>query len=420
MKSKLLLACLMLTSTLFAQSFTEIQQTPFPAVNLGSVTFADVDGDNDQDVLITGSGDNELFTKLYLNDGVGSYTEAMNASLVVVSASAADFADVDNDDDLDVLITGSNGTDRFANLYLNDGAGNFTEATNTPFEVVSAGTVDFEDVDGDDDPDVLITGSNNNGRSTKLYLNDGSGNFTEVMSTPFEAVAASSVAFADVNGDDDPDVLITGSNGSTRIAKLYLNDGSGNFTEVMSTSFDGVEGSSVNFADVDDDDDLDVFISGFNNASFGTANLYLNDGFGTFSAVMNTPFQGVGVSAAAFSDVDGDDDPDILITGFTGTIPIAELYTNDGLGNFTLVQPAVFDPSQFSAIAFADIDGDSDEDVLITGRDLNFISMSKLYRNDLVITSINELTVDLEASVFPNPVRSNQLNLVFESQETGS
>ncbi|MEM6722782.1 MAG: T9SS type A sorting domain-containing protein [Bacteroidota bacterium] len=419
MKFQFLLLVLLSTPSLLAQSFSEISQTPFPGVNVGSVSFADIDGDNDQDVLITGSGDSELITQLFINDGLGNYTEVQNTALEVVGASASAFADVDDDDDLDLLITGSNGTDRIANLYLNDGGGNFSVVMNTPFEVLSAGTVNFEDVDGDDDLDVLTTGSNVNGWRTKLYLNDGSGNFTEAMGTPFEPVAASSVAFADVNGDDEPDVLITGFNGSIRVAKLYLNDGSGNFTEMMNTPFDGVEGSSVNFADVDDDDDLDVLITGFNTSSQGTAILYLNDGSGNFTVAMNTPFEGVGVSAATFSDVDGDDDPDVLITGFTGFIPIAELYVNDASGNFTQVQPAIFDPVQFSALAFADIDGDSDEDVLITGRDLNFVSIAKLYRNEEIVSSINDMTVGVEISVYPNPARSNVLNLQFDAAETG-
>ncbi|MBC6427533.1 MAG: VCBS repeat-containing protein, partial [Ekhidna sp.] len=64
--------------------------------------------------------------------------------------------------------------------------------------------------------------------------------FTEKESTPFPRVERSSIAFADVNKDGHPDVLITGNTGSERIAKLYLNDGSGGFTEKMETPFAGV------------------------------------------------------------------------------------------------------------------------------------------------------------------------------------
>ncbi|MBT8195819.1 MAG: T9SS type A sorting domain-containing protein, partial [Bacteroidia bacterium] len=68
--------------------------------------------------------------------------------------------------------------------------------------------------------------SNNSGSNiAKLYSNDGSGNYTLVSGTPFYGVFSSSIAFADVDGDGDEDVLITGRDTSNRIAKLYLNDG---------------------------------------------------------------------------------------------------------------------------------------------------------------------------------------------------
>ena len=79
------------------------------------------------------------------------------------------------------------------------------------FEGAEFSSIAFADVDGDSDKDVLITGANNsNQRIAKLYTNDGSGNFSEVLVTPFDAVWRSSIAFADVDGDGHKDVLITG------------------------------------------------------------------------------------------------------------------------------------------------------------------------------------------------------------------
>ena len=49
--------------------------------------------------------------------------------------------------------------------------------------------------------------------------------FTEQKQTPFDGVSNSSIAFVDIDGDKDMDVLITGDS----ISKLYVNDATGNY-----------------------------------------------------------------------------------------------------------------------------------------------------------------------------------------------
>ncbi|MEL7376099.1 MAG: VCBS repeat-containing protein, partial [Bacteroidota bacterium] len=131
--------------------------------------------------------------------------------LEAVGYSSVAFADVDGDEDQDVLVIGVEADgDRVSKLYLNNGQGVFNEGENTPFAAVDFGDIAFADVDGDGDQDVLITGAVSFGNPiSKLYLNDGTGDFSEVTSTPFEAVESSSVAFSDVDSDGDQDVLIT-------------------------------------------------------------------------------------------------------------------------------------------------------------------------------------------------------------------
>ncbi|MCD4730327.1 MAG: VCBS repeat-containing protein [Bacteroidales bacterium] len=121
------------------------------------------------------------------------------ADFVWVDHSSIAFADIDNDNDQDVLIAGLNsfGQD-IAKLYTNDGSGFFTEVTGTPFDVAFVGSVTFADIDNDNDQDVLITGL-----PTTLYTNDGNGFFTEVTGSPF--YLGSDGAFADIDNDNDQD-----------------------------------------------------------------------------------------------------------------------------------------------------------------------------------------------------------------------
>jgi len=368
------------------ENFTEMIGIPFDGVRYGSTAFADVDGDGDEDMLMTGlSSSNQRISKLYTNDGMGNFIEVAKTPFEGVFLSSIAFKDVDGDGDKDVLITGRNKSKKLtAKLYTNDGLGNFTNVKKTPFEGVWHGSVAFADVDADGDEDVLITGQDSYDHPiAKLYTNDGNGNFTETTKTPFDGVTAGSIAFEDVDADGDKDVLITGQNSSDqRIAKLYINDGSGNFTEVTGTAFKGVYFSSITFMDIDSDDDKDVLVAGLNNDAKPITKLYTNDGSGNFSEVTETPFDGVFLSSIAYTDMDKNAYKDVLITGLNSSNQcIAKLYTNDGRGNFTEMQETSFEGVRDGSVAFTDVDEDDDDDVLIIGLNNSGQPIAKLYRN---------------------------------------
>jgi predicted nucleotidyltransferase len=398
--------------------FTELTGTPFPGVLRGSIAFADVDEDSDQDVLITG----ELISELYTNDGMGNFTKSMNTTFEGVRESSIAFADVDGDSDQDVLITGENDSGiSISRLYTNDGMGDFTEMTDAPFEGVREGSIAFADIDGDSDQDIFIAGYSDlaAAKVSKLYINDGVGNFIELMDTPFEGIEYSSIAFADVDGDSDQDILITGNDNSfDPISRLYLNNGIGNFTEIMNTPIEDVQFGSIAFADVDGDSDQDLLVTGFNSLGVRIAKLYDNDGVGNFAEIMDTPFEGVAFSSIEFSDVDNDFDQDVLIMGSDSSFDkIAKLYTNDGMGNFTELTGLPFDGASSGSIAFADVDSDSDQDLLITGSDNSFESISKLYINNGTVSSSSNFLrrVSLHLTLFPNPTTSDNLAIRFQS-----
>ncbi|MBC6426088.1 MAG: VCBS repeat-containing protein, partial [Ekhidna sp.] len=364
-------------------TFTEQSGTPFAGVSLGSIAFADVDKDGHPDVLITGNDGSKRIANLYVNDGSGGFTLKTATPFAGVSSSSIAFADVNKDGHQDVLITGAIASGvSSSNLYLNNGSGGFAEKTEgVSFADVVFSSIAFADVDGENGPDVLITGGIGIGKITNLYLNNGSGGFS-LKATPFTEVQASSIAFADVDGENGPDVLITGNVSRNKdIANLYVNDGEGGFT-LKATPFAEVSSGSIAFADVNKDRHQDVLITG-NTGSKRIANLYVNDGSGGFT-LKTTPFTGVNDGSIAFADVDKDDDPDVLITGSRstdGSERIAKLYLNDGAGGFTEKEETPFTEVSFSSIAFADVDGDDDPDVLITG-DTGSGRIAKLYIND--------------------------------------
>jgi len=350
-----------------------------------------------------------------------TFTEVTSSLLNEVAYSSIAFADVDNDNDQDLFIIGADLYGINSKLYINDGTGNFSEMMGTPFIEVWEGSVAFADVDGDNDQDILVTGKNSSFIETsKLYINDGLGNFSEMTNTPFEGVARSSIAFADVDSDNDQDVLITGENSSSmESSKLYINDGMGNFSEMMGTTFQNVEAGSVAFADVNGDNAPDILVTGKYDGFESNSKLYVNDGTGNFNEMMGAPFEGIYYSSVAFADVDGDTDQDVLITGESSGGLVSKLYINDGVGNFSEMTGTPFEEVSFSSIAFADVDNDNDQDVLITGADSLLQPITKLYTNDGIVNSSDELTLSFNLAVtsYPNPTESDIVSLNFKSQE---
>lgn len=422
MKPTLLFSLVMYSALLSAQIFGELPNLPpLEGVAEGSVAFADVDSDGDDDLMITGF--NSLMkpsTTLYLNDGSGSFTEVMNTPFADTGTGAIAFADVDGDDDPDMVITGVDElSEPSTALYLNDGTGQFSLMTNTPFLGVEASAVAFADVDGDNDSDILVSGqAANSNPLTKLYLNDGAGNFSEAMTTVFEGVKFGSLSFADIDGDDDSDLVLTGFNSEEEATtRFYLNLGSGAFIEVANFIFEAVAYSSTLFTDVDNDQDKDLFLLGRNSQGNRVTKLYVNNGSGSFTEVLDTPFVGVDFGAASFADVDGDNDQDVLIAGVNNAFGgITKLYLNDGAGNFTELENDFFEQVSFSSIAFADVDGDEDQDVIITGRNNEGDPISKLYFNGVMTSASDLFTVSsFEFMLFPNPVHLEALTIHLTS-----
>ncbi len=303
-----------------------------------SMDFADVDNDGDLDLLIAGQSSASVSTRLYLNDGTGDFTLSNNSSFQSITFSNVGFADVDGDDDPDILISGINETLSAAvtALYINDGFGNFN-LSSTSLPKVYQGDFDFADIDGDDDLDLLLTGTHPPTFMERSFLltNNGNGSFTEVFGTPFIDVNISSVNFEDIDNDGDPDVLITGGTSFGFASALYKNDGAGVFTEVNNAGITNVLFSDAAFMDFDFDDDPDLVVVGRKGPiPDESAKVYSNDGDGNFTEVTGLNLTGATGGGVDVADVDGDGHADLFIAGIAPDENLySKLYINDNMIN---------------------------------------------------------------------------------------
>lgn len=375
----------------------------------GSIDVADVDNDGDMDIIVTGSSPGiGVYTTLYLNDGMGNFTASSQPAFVNVFGGSAEFADVDNDGDQDLLITGKTSplTGITANLYLNDGMGNFTLASGTPFEASLGGDIDFGDIDGDGDLDLIMSGQNSlEELFVKLYINNGSGSFSLSAGSAFIPVWFSSTEFIDVDNDNDLDLLICGRDATnTSITTLYLNNGSGVFTAASGTPFIGAHNGNIAFGDTDNDGDQDILITGTQTDGQFIAAFYINNG-SSFSLAPNAPFPGVSLHSSTFADFNNDGKLDLLHIGASGGVLIGHIYENTGSNNFILVDSTTIAGSYSGSTVVSDFNGDNKLDIITTGTSFTLpIRAPKIYFNQTDVLSTNEsIDEKLVLNVFPNP-----------------
>jgi hypothetical protein len=348
------------------------------AIRSMDVAAFDADGDKDLDLAIANEfGPNLLF----LNDGKGRFALGAPQQMPVAFKDHEEIAvgDFDGDGDLDLVFACED--DKAKVLYLNDGKGNFTDASaRLPQDGISNG-VTAADLDNDGDLDLVFA----NAGPDFVWLNDGKGNFTDAsaQSALQGASVSQDVKAGDLDGDGDVDLVFGNEDGNA----VLLNDGKAQFTDASANlpkRATPEETRKVSLGDVDGDKDLDIF---FANVALTTSQpgrafdrqdrLLINDGKGRFrdETAARLPKDDENGAHGALLDLDGDGDLDILSshltsTGMPGQAPWRAL-VNDGKGRFgapkTPLLPATATGNGFDH-AQADFDGDGKADLYLANR----------------------------------------------------
>lgn len=370
-------------------------------------SFCDIDADGDYDLFIgngaAGSwGGTVVYYKNIGTADAASWqweTDSL-ASIDVGDNSIPTFADIDSDGDFDLFVGGGYGKIAF---YRNIGDSQVAtwDSVTTNYNSIHVGwksTPTFVDIDDDNDLDLFIGEDNGN---LNFYRNDGTpteATWTYVKSNyahiDFGWLDYTAPTFADIDNDGDVDLFLSEHFGNIN---FYCNTGdqknpdwfweTGNY---ISSTIDIGMNSTPTFADIDDDGDFDMFIGKAN----GQIRFFLNNGNSEepnwcLEAENYNSIDVGGYAIPTLCDIDNDNDFDLFIGSENGNI---KFYQNDGsssLAEWTLVneQYNSIDVDQFAAPSFCDIDADDDFDLFVGNSDGTIYYYENIGRPDSVVWS---------------------------------
>lgn len=406
----------------------------------------DIDGDDDLDLFFL---DSDGYYGYYKNNGSSEDPNFILEEKIFDGIEFKNwfyFVDIDNDNDYD-LFTG--GDADYIKLILNTGTNLSPEfvtwqdtllsSDHSPIQSEFGSNPLFYDVDSDGDFDFI---SGNSAGTVTFYENIGTVNnysFKFVTNlwqdliiistlTSFEKHGASSLEFADIDNDSDPD-LFWGDFFSKSIYYIQ-NDGTSTIPDmnvlykIYPQNADSIKTSGFNMprlADIDGDNDLDLFVSVLFDPTVPQGLMYYeNQGtisIDDFHFVTKDLLKTLDVktnSVPFFVDIDNDSDQDLFIGSLDSPNGKLFYFENTGsaaLPEFTLIDSSIIDQDYSISLypSFADVDGDNDYD-LFTG---NFDGKISYYQNTGTSDSpsftfqnflINNLGTTIDVGTFARPI----------------
>jgi len=382
------------------------------------VAAADIDGDGDTDWFVPnreGKAD-----QLYLNLGGGQLAEvaALRGLASMARSRAAVWLDIEGDGDLDLVVGGDCfgqwvlepgqtqclGAHPLQRLYRND-AGQFVDVTlGSGLEQDSSQFQNDEHRGGyaaadiDQDGDLDLYSSMWFGQS-RLYLNDGSGHYSDATASYGTATATQLAqwqpVFADFDRDGHIDLFVAVDFAANL---LFHNDGHGHFNELATGASVATIWNEMGVAlgDYDNDRDPDVYATNVWQREPGEHNvLFRNDSTpGQLQFTDVAMSLGVGNTSwgwgTTFFDADLDGDLDLAATNGFGSSDGPQylndptcLFRNDGVAFVELAAAAgVADTYWGSALLAFDYDLDGRIDLLQTSKAHPAPGPLRLMRNE--------------------------------------
>ncbi len=202
--------------------------------NSRNIDWIDFNDDGFPDIFVTNEGNQN--ENLYLNNGDDTFTPADISSLLQNGGSTAgsNWEDIDNDGDFDVLLI--NWSNQRNHLLINNGDGTFTKLNEPPFttDISNSFGSSVGDIDNDGDLDIIISKAFTTQKTVNLlYVNNNDGTFTKSNDTAVQDSGWTyGIAFGDYDNDGWLDLFEARCYNANENNVLFHNNG-GNYNWIM-------------------------------------------------------------------------------------------------------------------------------------------------------------------------------------------
>ena len=270
-----LIVLFLLSNLGFSQVFVEVN-TKLKGVIEPVAEWIDLPGSKHYGIWL--SGDTYKNNYHYVLSQLNKYKDKNNfitgfTNLPAVYNGSSASGDYDKDGDLDIIISGyDKDNTAIMHLYKNVGAYKFVEVSQS-FRALTDGSLCWGDYDNDGDLDILATGRDaNNVLATIIYRNDG-GYFTETV-TGIPGVYFGNAEWGYFDSDQYLDIVITGDIGGAPFSAVYLYR-NGKYKK-LNQRLVPLKHSMAKFGDLDNDEDIDIILSGEDEYGYPLCKVYSN------------------------------------------------------------------------------------------------------------------------------------------------
>ncbi|MCP4704941.1 MAG: hypothetical protein GY865_10050 [candidate division Zixibacteria bacterium] len=318
-----------------------------------------------------------VYISSWQNDAIYRYNSALSGSPVIVVSGLNDPADIYYNKWTHEMISPN-----FSSNNLDTAKIKTDQFTSVNYGAIASPEgvswcVNWIDYDQDGYQDLFVT---NIDSDNELFNNNGDGTFSQIFSQPITDHVTSEYnggsSWADFNNDNYPDLFISCFNEATPpLNRAYINNGDGTFAEISSSAIVATPSGSVDasWADYDNDGLLDLYVVNHNIPNF----LYKQYDTG-FAGIYTSPVGTDNSESNGCSWTDYDNDGDLDLIALNGWYNQDFLYRNDG-DNFTRIMSGDVASAEHTTwgASWGDYDNDLDMDLFIISS--NWYSPSASY-----------------------------------------